>query len=119
MSTVIDTLLETILGEDVALEVTDPAVQGRRALVFVVGPRAGQPVFLDRTPRPGRGNAPSRLAVMISHPETSAVGSGASEVAVQQVRRVLHRIRTTQQSEAWGVSPIETYMERRFRGKES
>ena len=117
MTTGIETLLETVLGEDVALDVTVPPVHGRRALVFIVGPRAGQPVTLDPTPRPGRGNDSSRLAIMLSHRETSTVG--ASEAAVQQVRRVLHRIRATQQSEAWGVSPIETYMERRFRGKES
>ena len=114
--TVVDTFLEAVLSEDAALEVAVPPIQGRRALVFVVGPRAGQPVTLDPTPRPGRVNTSSRLAILLSHRETSTVGSEAS---VQQVRRVLHRIRTTQQSEAWGVSPIETYMERRFRGKES
>ena len=118
MNTVISTLLETVLGKEAAVEVKVPRRDGR-ALVFVVGPKAGQPVSIGSSPRPGRENDSSGLAMMLSHREISTLSSEASDAAFQQVRRMLHRIRTTSQSDAWGVSPIETYMERRFRGKGS
>jgi hypothetical protein len=117
MTTVVDNLLETVLGDEAAMEVTVPPLEGR-ALVFVVGPRVGQPVSIAPTPRPGQNRFSSRLASVLPRRDSSP-SSEASEAAVQQVRRMLHRIRTTSESEAWGVSPIETYMERRFRGKDS
>ena len=116
MTTVIETYLETVLGEEAAVKVMAPAIESR-ALVFVVGPRAGQPVSISPTPRPGRENASSRLASVLSQRVTSTLSSEASDAAFQQVRRMLHRIRTTSESDPWGVSPIETYMERRARGK--
>jgi hypothetical protein len=117
MTTVIETYLETVLSEEAAVEVAAPAIESR-ALVFVVGPRVGQPVSIAPTPRPGPNTFSSRLASVLPRRDSSP-SSEASEAAVQQVRRMLHRIRTTSESEAWGVSPIETYMERRFRGKDS
>src|SRR5688500_11765982 len=110
-TTLVDTFVDAVWGEEDTMEVTFPPFHGQE-LVFVVGPRAGRTVSLDPT-RP-RGNASSPLARVLLHREGDSPDRDDSEAGFRHVRRMLPRIRTTQQSEAWGASPIENYMELRF-----
>ena len=116
-TTLIDTFLRTLLGDDDAFRIADGHFESQ-ALAFLVGPRTGRTGSLEPGPRPLRDKASSSLSQMPSLREVQTMDNEASEEGFKHVRRMLSRTRTTQQSEAWGASPIETYMEGRVRGND-